>query len=509
MLASVQCLFLFSAATAAPCASYACAWYSSVSVVLHFFIISGDTRPHPHFFASFPHLCYKYVGKLSIYMKDKKKFRLPPLGQRLIKTTIAVYACLLIYIARGYQGMVIQSVIAAILCIQPYMADSKQFAIDRLMGTILGAVWGLLFLLLMREVPILSAQMAVVYAIMSLGVLISLYSTVLLHKSDSASLCAIVFVCVVAMYPNIQEPVKEAIDRIFDTAIGLVVAMIINTLHMPRTKDPDKLFFIHLQDLVPDRYAHISSYVLIALNHLYQEGARISLVTKWAPAFLISQMGMLETNVPMIVMDGAALYDIKEKAYLELIPIESPDARYLCRMLKNLGRGFCLFAVRDSTMIIYRQGFLNEAEEKEYNVMRRSSLRNYVDGFYTTYDDVAVLRTIDTHERINKLEKRLKNHLPKNVRMVKRTVPKFHQYSGLYFYHKDATVENMKQRVMNWSAENGMKLERIDVSLPAPGYRTERDATHLLHKVRGIYEPVIFTRKIREIFGKLFRKEAR
>ena len=44
---------------------------------------------------------------------------LPPLGNRIIKTAVAVYICLLLHALSGYRSNVSQSAIAAIVCIQP------------------------------------------------------------------------------------------------------------------------------------------------------------------------------------------------------------------------------------------------------------------------------------------------------------------------------------------------------------------------------------------------------
>ena len=60
--------------------------------------------------------------------------RLPHLGQRIIKTGVAVFICLLIYWIRGFEGLVMQSTVAAIICIQPYRADSIQTSVNRVIG---------------------------------------------------------------------------------------------------------------------------------------------------------------------------------------------------------------------------------------------------------------------------------------------------------------------------------------------------------------------------------------
>ena len=50
---------------------------------------------------------------------------MPKIGMRMIKTSIAVAICLLIYLLRGKQGVPVFSTIAAMICMQPYVENSK------------------------------------------------------------------------------------------------------------------------------------------------------------------------------------------------------------------------------------------------------------------------------------------------------------------------------------------------------------------------------------------------
>ena len=94
------------------------------------------------------------MNRDSIYDKPEQ-YHLPHVGQRITKTTFAVFLCLIIYYLRGYQGesMPTEAMITAIICMQPYVRDSRDYALNRLAGTLIGAGWGLLFLLLLLVFP--------------------------------------------------------------------------------------------------------------------------------------------------------------------------------------------------------------------------------------------------------------------------------------------------------------------------------------------------------------------
>ena len=136
---------------------------------------------------------------------------LPPLGMRIIKTSVAVLLVLLFYWLRGYRGqaMPTEAAITAIICMQPYVRDSRDYAVSRFTGTLIGAAWGLMFLLPFLALPGLGNRLFAVYLLMALGVLASLYTAVLLRRPDSSGLAAIVFLCIVIAFPDIEDPLDS------------------------------------------------------------------------------------------------------------------------------------------------------------------------------------------------------------------------------------------------------------------------------------------------------------
>ena len=162
---------------------------------------------------------------------------LPPLGQRIVKTAVAVFLCLLYYWLRGYRGMNMntEAGITAIICMQPYLHDTRDFALSRLTGTLIGSFWGLLLLLVLLTVPDLENHLFPVYTMMGLGVLASLYTAVLLRRADASGLAAIVFLCIVIAFPEIDQPLRQAGDRIFGVLLGTGVAIGVNTFRLPRS----------------------------------------------------------------------------------------------------------------------------------------------------------------------------------------------------------------------------------------------------------------------------------
>ena len=236
--------------------------------------------------------------------KPSRGLSLPPLGYRIIKTSVAVSLCLLVEYLLGYRGatMPTESAITAIICMQPYVRDSRDYAISRMAGTLIGGTWGLVFLVILALLPGLNWNLPLAYAIMGLGVMASLYTSVLLKAPDASGLAAIVFLCVVVSFPEIDQPLVQSAQRIGGVLLGTVIAILVNVLHLPRQKRKGQLFFVRTADLARDRLAHLHPAVLFKLNQLCASGAKICLMSEHAPAFFTMQMTGAKLTVPMIVM---------------------------------------------------------------------------------------------------------------------------------------------------------------------------------------------------------------
>ena len=432
--------------------------------------------------------------------------RLPHLGQRIVKTAVAVLICLLLYWLRGYRGgnMPTECMITAIICMQPDVRDTRTYAVNRLIGTLIGSVWGLLLLLFfnLSALPILA-----VYGCMALGVALALYTTVVFRRPDASGLAAIIVLCIVISYPDVTAPLGDALRRVLDVFIGTLVAVCVNVFRLPRSKQTGLLFFVRTKDLAPDRFSQVHPQVLFRLNRLHDDGARICLVTEHAPAFLALQMRMAKLKVPMIVMDGAAIYDVGENRYLHTVPLAPIDSALLRQTLEALGVSYFVYTVRHNKTCIFHHGEWNEQETAVLDQLKSSPYRSYLEGEVFNPDESVYFKLISDRAGALALAESLRNRLPPcHLRSALRPQAGAPGAWGLYLYSEDATVERAKDTLLTLLAgEAGTAAEKtvgqpsgaltpIDLRAQRP-YESERDALHLLNQLERRYEPVRLLRK--------------
>lgn len=163
--------------------------------------------------------------------------KLPLPGLRIMKSALAVLLCFLIDIPRN-DGLPLYSAIAAILCMQPDVSSSVRTGANRVVGTLIGGMYGLVILYLLRLVP--GADSEVLRAFIIAFALIPLmYITVLLNKHAATYITCVVFLSVTISRSASVAPYVFAFNRIIDTIIGIAISLCINALPPLKNRSTD------------------------------------------------------------------------------------------------------------------------------------------------------------------------------------------------------------------------------------------------------------------------------
>ena len=422
-------------------------------------------------------------------------FHLQPIGQRIIKTAVAVTICLLFYMLRGYEGstMPAEAAITAIICMNTNVRGTRANALSRFFGTLIGAFWGFLFLVIVPQFPAITEKRWALYLLMGLGTLLALYSAVIIKKPEIAGLAAIVFVCVVVIYPDIESPLKQAFHRILDVLVGTATAIIINAVRLPRFKRRDRIFFLRMKDLAVDQFAQVPTTVLYRLQFLLQEGARVCLISEHAPAFQTTQLEGLRFTAPTIVMDGAAIYDANENTYLSLNAMEPAASRWLMKRLTDMNRSFFIYTVHRDRNCIFHHGEMTEMENAVYQLVKRSPYRYYLDDDHFSMADVVYIKIVGEQKDLEQISSQLSAAFEKEkIRAVIRPQAGLSEGCSLYFYSAHATIENAQSQLMHLLQQKEPELESVELR-SSKGFRTEYDAIRLMRRLTREYAPFLLT----------------
>ncbi len=333
-------------------------------------------------------------------MNHHPHFPLP--GQRILRSMIAVWLCCGIYFLRGQSGIPFYSMIAALQCLQPYNKDMRKVALKRLTGTLIGAFWGLVVLLL--ELELLYEGMPDLlphYLLLGLFVGVVLYSTVLLKAREASYFSAVVFLSVCVNHIGDANPYLFAFNRVLDTFLGVLVAEAVNRVHLPRLRVTDTLFVSCVGDTILGADRKLSPYSRVELNRLIEDGAQFTLSTGETQATVRELLAGVDLKYPIITMNGAALYHIPTMEYLKTYPMSPEQSRRVMDFCREHGLGYFSNSVEQNLLVIRFEALQNDGMRQLFEKKHRSPYRNFIQSTTDPQAQVLYFHVLDTPERID------------------------------------------------------------------------------------------------------------
>lgn len=425
--------------------------------------------------------------------KDKK-YKIMPVGLRMIKTAIAVFICLIIYILRGQQGIPFYSVIAAIFCMETDIGNSKSNAKSRTFGTFNGAFWGCIVLVMntyiFKDTPILWK-----YLFISISVIPVIYTAVILKKQAVSFFSGVVFLSITVNHLSDSNPYLFVLNRVLDTLIGVVVSIIVNQISIPRRYHNTILFVSELDETLLNDKEQMTSYSRIELKRMIEHGANFTISTGSTIASLMDFGKAIPLKLPVIAFNGAVLYDIENKEFLRKKVLKKEAVNGIQELLRE--EKVCCFttALVQDTLLIYYEEFFHMVEEDIYNKHRTSPYRNYIKGNVGIEAESLYIMCIHKQELITKIYEQIKKlPIAEYILMVQRNSRKYPGYTYLEIYHKEANKHNMLSELKAIT-----RLEETVTFGPIPGkcdiLIQDNNQNMVVKIMKQRYEPYIWKKK--------------
>lgn len=300
---------------------------------------------------------------------------MPKIGARMVKTSVAVFLCFVLYRIRN-AGIPFYSAIAAVLCTQPEMNESLSKGKSRIIGTCIGGFAGMGMLFLFQ--PVLGRMDDMVrYGMISLMLIPLIQMTVWIKQPDSSYLSCVVFLCVTISHAGDADPFFFAINRMVDTLIGIFIAIGVNAFHLPHQKHKDILIEVPLNYLI-DEQKKISTYVRVHLNRLIKEGAHIMIQAQGTPSQMLPIIKYIEEPLTCILMEGALRYERATNACVALYTIPYASWHPLAELLESKGYSLFLYEVKDELLYIHHGPYQHVWDRAFYTQEYKEEGQRYV-----------------------------------------------------------------------------------------------------------------------------------
>lgn len=427
---------------------------------------------------------------------QKEGRKLPGIGLRIIKSFVGVLLCYVVDYFRGGAGIVFYSQLAVLWCMQDYVSETIGKAKQRTIGTVIGALYGLIVILLFGSSSFLPV-------VISLFIIVILYTTVLINKKQASYFSCVVFLSIVVNHIGDANPYLFVWNRFLDTMLGIGLGVFVNCFSLPRKKNRDILFISGLDDTLLSKNDNMTAYSRVELNRMIEDGAKFTISTVRTPGSLMAPLRDITLKLPVIVMDGAALFNIQDKKYEYVYVISSDQTKEIIRLLENEAVPYFANVIIDDMLVIYYQ----EAKDEVYNhvigTLRKSPYRNYVKRPVPETEQVVYFMILDKKDTVDTLyEKLCLEGFDKKLKIVHYDSLDYEGYSYIKIYNKNAKKENMLEYL-----KNSLEINHIISFGTIPGRYTYTitpgDSNAVVKLMKKEYEPIRKRRKDRMEHDKL------
>ena len=373
----------------------------------------------------------------------------PHIGMRIIKSALGVLICFAIYFMRGKQGAPFYSALAVLWCIQNQTKNTVQNALQRTVGTGIGAAYGLIYILIKQRVPQLGDSF-LHYCIISIALIPIIYTTVVIKQKKASYFSCVVFLSIVVNHLMDENPYIFVANRSLDTLIGIFVGLVLNSVCIHGEYDRDTLFIADVDRAMDGLSAGITPFSLIMIKNMLEKGMLLTFMTLRTPAGFLEGMPDIKPKLPIIAMDGAILYDIKENRYPKIYVISAEHACNIESFIRS--RGFNIFTtiILEDVLIIYYDELKNTAEIDIYEKMHKSPYRNYLNKERPKDHPVVYMMCVDETRKIEQLVEDIKrSDIYEELKILSYPSDDYKGYSYIKIYSKNASVQNMTDYLRN------------------------------------------------------------
>lgn len=388
-----------------------------------------------------------------LYEIDK---RFPKIGFRIIKSAIAVALCFVVDYFRNGAGIVFYSQLSALWCMQVYRTNTKKNAIQRTIGTTIGAIYGLIFLVIERQIN--SDKGFYDYkstAIISLMIIVVLYTTVIINKKQASYFSCVVFLSIVVNHIGDADPYLFVSNRFLDTMIGIFIGIGVNNFIFPCKKQKDILFLSTMDDTLLNKNEKMSDYSRVELNRMIDDGMNFTIATMRTPAIIAETMKDIRLKYPVIAMDGAVLYDVANNRYIKNYMISADISSKIKKVLDEYNMKYFTNIIVDDSIFIYYPELVDKVQIKMVNDLYYSPYRNYIRRPAPVGEEVLYFMLLDKQRKIEALyNDLLKKGFSEYLKIVEYDSYNYKGYSYIKIFNKDATKKNMTEYLKEYIGIN-------------------------------------------------------
>lgn len=421
-------------------------------------------------------------------MMKKTKLITPKIGMRIIKTVIAVFLSISIYLVllliTNKMGLdrtdlnsptiIYTPFFAAIAAVYALHKDNKSSLTQakiRSFGSVVGGYFGM-FVILISDFVLINIfnlyetnfvlYTLITYIIVSVSLIPLIWLTVLLKQQTASFITCLTYFSVTISIRNGGLPVTLfATNRVLSTLVGVGIALLVNNVSLFKNSNKNILFVSSLDNnLLSQTTSQMDSYLKYKINNLYYKEMPLTFVTTRTLSTLKTTLNELSINIPIAVMNGAAIYHFDSKTYDEVYTIAPEERKIIEKILSDADINYFTYAIDDNMLHAFYSKICNPAQKHYYDFCRKSDFDNFVRASLPSDSGSSLYIILEKKEVVDQLYEKLSiNSLKDKIDLV---VYPFDDVKGDYYYLKINSVSSKKENLIN-TLKNKFNYDKIIV----------------------------------------------
>lgn len=184
------------------------------------------------------------------------------------------------------------------------------------------------------------------------------------------------------------------------------------------------------------------------LNTAIRNGANFTVATARTPATVVNILKDINISIPIVTMNGSAIYSISDNKYFYYLTIEKELVYKLKDIITKEKLNAFIYSIKDNHLFVYHNKLTHPHQIKFYEERKNTIYKTFIEKPLPEDVDVLYFTIMDSEDNINSLYSKIKD-IP-NLSIAKYRDTYNRKIMNLEIYHKSASKANAINYLKNY-----------------------------------------------------------
>ena len=169
------------------------------------------------------------------------------------------------------------------------------------------------------------------------------------------------------------------------------------------------LYVSDLDGTLLNNNAEISSTTKTLLNKALDNNIQFTIATARTPATVVNILNDININMPIVTMNGSAIYDIKNDKYLSYTAIDNNYVDTIDSLIKSENLNAFIYTIKNNHLFIYHEKLVHPYQIKFYEQRNNSTFKTFIQDNYPSDVKVLYFTIMDYEDKVTPLYNKIKD----------------------------------------------------------------------------------------------------